>query len=95
MAKRPRVTKISITYEVDGKSHVKELDPKDIEAIFMTDHSVSEILAGFYHPQSPLRSTPPKSTPEKVQAMWNAETKAGHAPIVMIKHVGCDVTSLP
>ena len=92
MANRPTITKISITFEVDGKTYTKDIDPSETEALFFTDHSVKEILAPFYHPSHPsaLRST--KSTPDGVIKDWTTPLTAGHLPVVMIKTPGCSET---
>ena len=89
MADRPKITKISITYEVKGKSVTKEIDPAEIEALFFTDHAVKEILAPFYDPKHPslLRST--KGTPDGVIKEWTTPLTSGDLPVVMLKVPGC------
>jgi len=89
MAERPRITKISITYELKGKSVTKDINPSDAEAIFFTDQAVKEILAPFYDPKHPslLRST--KGTPDGVIKHWTTPLESGHLPVVMLKKPGC------
>lgn len=47
--KRPKVTGVTVqmTYP-DGKTGTITIDPKDIEALFWNDRSVSDILGSYY-----------------------------------------------
>jgi len=95
MAQRPKVTKISITYEVDGKSVTKDIDPSKVEALFFTDRAVKEILATFYHPDHPSKLRSKKSTPEKVIEHWETLQAASHLPAVMVKAPECSAAPWP
>ena len=92
MTDRPKITRIAITFEVNGQSVTKEIEPSEVEALFFTDHSVREILAPFYDPKhpSPLRST--KNSPDGVLKHWTTPLTAGHLPVVMLKAPACSET---
>jgi hypothetical protein len=92
MAKRPKITKITITYEIDGKSVTKDIDPAETEALFFTDHAVKDILAPFYDPKHPKALKAPKSNPDQVVKEWETPMKSGNLPVVMLKYPGCTET---
>ncbi len=45
---RPKVTKITITTELDGKIETIEVDSSECSAIFFDDFSVDKMLSNFY-----------------------------------------------
>jgi hypothetical protein len=89
MADRPKITKISVTYEVQGKSVTKEIAPGEVEALFFSDRAVKEILAMFYHKDHPSKHRGHKHTPEEVVKSWEAPSDSGNLPVVMIKTASC------
>jgi hypothetical protein len=95
MADRPKITKISITYEVHGKSVTKDIDPSETEAIFFSDRAVKEILALFYHPKHPSKHRGHKHTPEEVIKSWETPTESGSLPALMSKFPGCSSKTIP
>ena len=89
MALRPTLTKITLTYEVEGQTFTKEVDPTQSIALFWADHSVLNLLASFYRPDHPSHYKHPTLTEAAILQMWNTPTASGHLPVVMDKQPGC------
>ncbi|WP_306601031.1 hypothetical protein [Geothrix sp. 21YS21S-2] len=86
MPTRPKLLKITLTYEQEGRPVTVEVDPAKASALFWTDHTVENLLGSYYRSGLP---NPTGQTPSGVLEAWNTAKADGTLPVVMIKYPEC------
>ncbi len=86
MPSRPKLVKIAITYEADGRQVTVDVDPAKVSALFWTDNTVENLLASYYRSGLP---NPTGQTDSGVLAAWNTAKEDGTLPPFMVKYPEC------
>ena len=89
MPTRPILKNITLTYEKDGQTFTKDIDPTQATALFWEDYAVENLLASFYRPDHPTHRTHPTLTEPAIMSMWHAPQADGNPPLCLIKDPNC------